>query len=208
MKTIIFGFFVLFTPYLYSQQTYPLQTILKGDSVVIYTVEQNQDIELILDNQRNRVTFYKNSVIEQERIIDSLNIELQKNKTITDSVIVICDSLQQFIQKEFVECRNSKTRLVETQKWLLNTAIDNAFLFYSHKKSTIMAIDLTSYMFGYRTKYGNFYLVRRGTVDEDNIWSQRNRSDFEEIDEHWFDYFNKKWKPNLIQFPYQIKIQQ
>jgi hypothetical protein len=208
MKKIIFGFFVLLTSYLYSQQTYPLQTILKGDSVVIYTVEQNQDIELILTNQRNRVNLYKNSIIEQERIIDSLNSELQKNKIITDSVMAICDSLQQFIQKEFVECRDLKTRFIETQKWLLNTAIDNAFLFYSHKKSTIMAIDLAPYMFGYRTKYGSFYLVRRGTVDEDNIWRQRNRTDFEEIDEHWFDYFNKKWKPNLIQFPYQIKIQQ
>jgi hypothetical protein len=208
MKKIIFGFFVLLSSYLYSQQTYPLQTILKGDSVVIFTVEQNQDIELILENQRNRVTFYKNSVVEQERIIDSLNSELQKNKIITDSVMLVSDSLQKFIQKEFVECRDVRTRLVETQKWLLNTAIDNAFLFYSHKKSTIMAIDLTSYMFGYRTKYGSFYLVRRGTINEDNIWSQRNRSNFEEIDEGWFDYFNKKWKPNLIQFPYQIKIQQ
>ena len=71
---------VITLSFLSLSQNYPVQTILKGDSVVIYTVEQNEDIEILLANQRSRVAFYKNNIAKQQAVIDSLNLEMIKQQ--------------------------------------------------------------------------------------------------------------------------------
>ena len=86
-KFILLYLLVIFPITLLSQQAYPIQTILKGDSVVIYTVEQNDDIEILLENQRSRVAFYKNNIVKQQNAIDSLNQELIKQKAKQQTVI-------------------------------------------------------------------------------------------------------------------------
>ena len=80
-KLVLLYLLVIFPITLLSQQNYPIQTILKGDSVVIYTIEQNDDIEILLANQRSRVAFYKNNITKKQAVIDSLNLEMIKQQT-------------------------------------------------------------------------------------------------------------------------------
>jgi hypothetical protein len=199
-KTILSFFFSLLTFLSYSQNNYPVQTVLKGDSVVIYTVEQNNDIEFLLANQRNRVSYFKNNIAKQEKIIDSLNQLLQKQK-------LIYDSLQLAINTHSSDYDSLSAKYHNTEKWLYNAAVDNAYIYYSFENSAVMAIDLTSYiLIGYK-RSGNFSIARRGPVSDDLYWKDHNRTCPDEPKSDWTLLYKKNWRPTVIQFPYQINPQ-
>ena len=202
----------IFPVALLSQQAYPIQTILKGDSVVIYTVEQNEDIELLLANQRSRVTFYKNNIAKQEAIIDSLHIELLKQKVeqqtkqqiIIDSLQAIADNLQLTLKNKFSNFDSLQQKYNNINDWLYNTASNNAIIYYSYTNSTVTAIDLASYVIVGHKRTGNFSLVRRGPVSDDAYWKNYNREQKSEPNLNWLTYYKDKWRPVTIPFPYQI----
>jgi uncharacterized coiled-coil protein SlyX len=173
---------------------------LKGDSVVIYTVEQNNDIEFLLANQRNRVNYFKNNIARQEEIIDSLNRLVQKQKLFADSLQLILNTNSSDYDSLYAKYRN-------TEKWLYNTAVDNAFIYYSFENSAVMAIDLTSYVLvGYK-RSGNFLLARRGPVYDDLYWKEYNRNYPSEPNNDWLTFYKIRWRPSLVQFPYRINPQ-
>ena len=189
-------------------QNYPVQTILKGDSVVIYTVEQNDDIEILLENQRSRVAFYKNNIAKQQNAIDSLNQELieqkAKQQTIIDSIQAVADGLRFTLKNKFGNYDSLQQRYDSVNTWLYNTAADHAFIYYSYIKSTIVAIDLASYIIvGYK-RSGNFSVARRGPVSDDLYWKNYNREMKDEPNEDWLTHYKARWRPTQIQFPYQI----
>jgi hypothetical protein len=181
---------------------------LKGDSVVIYTVEQNDDIEILLANQRSRVTFYKSNIAKQQNIIDSLNQELinqqAKQQAIIDSIQTVANNLQLTLKNKFSNFDSLQQRYDSVSTWLYNTASSNAIIYYSYTKSTVMAIDLASYIIvGYK-RSGNFSIARRGPVSDDPYWKNYNREMKDEPNEDWLTYYKDKWRPTQIQFPYQI----
>ena len=198
MTKILHLFVFLLLSFLsYSQNDYPIQTVLKGESVVIYTVEQNNDIEFLLANQRNRVTYFKNNIAKQEEIIDSLNQLLQKQKLFSDSLQLALNTNSSNYDSLYV-------KYYTVEKWLYNTSVDNAFIYYSFDKCTVVAIDLTSYVLvGYK-KSGNFSLIRRGPVYDDLYWKENNRNYPSEPNSEWISFYKKSWRPTLIKFPYQI----
>lgn len=191
-----------------SQQAYPIQTILKGDSVVIYTVEQNEDIELLLANQRSRVTFYKNNIAKQENIIDSLHIELLKQKdkqqAVIDSLQAVANNLQLTLKNKFSNFDSLQQKYDNVNNWLYNTASNNAIIYYSYTNSTVVAIDLASYIIVGHKRTGNFSIARRGPVSDDAYWKNYNREQKDEPNPDWLTYYKDKWRPVTIQFPYQI----
>jgi hypothetical protein len=199
-KTFHLIFFFLLSFLSYAQNNYPVQTVLKGDSVVIYTVEQNNDIEFLLANQRNRVNYFKNNIAKQEEIIDSLSALLQKQKLISDSLQLVLNTNSSDYDSLRAQYRNA-------EKWLYNAAVDNAFIYYSFDNSTVISIDLTSYVLvGYK-RSGNFSLARRGPVSDDLYWKEHNRDCPSEPNSDWLSLYKKRWRPSLVPFPYQINPQ-
>jgi hypothetical protein len=189
-------------------QNYPVQTILKGDSVVIYTVEQNEDIEILLANQRSRVAFYKNNIAKQQAIIDSLNLVMiqqqVKQQTIIDSIQRVADDLRFTLKNKFSNFDSLQQRYDSVSTWLYNTASSNAIIYYSYEKSTVVAIDLASYIIVGHKRTGNFSVARRGPVSDDEYWRNYNREQKDEPNADWLTYYKEKWKPVIFQFPYQI----
>lgn len=189
-------------------QNYPVQTILKGDSVVIYTVEQNEDIEILLANQRSRVAFYKNNIAKQQVIIDSLNLVMiqqqAKQQAVIDSIQHIADDLRFTLKNKFSNFDSLQQRYDSVSTWLYNTASSNAIIYYSYEKSTVVAIDLASYIIVGHKRTGNFSIARRGPVSDDEYWRNYNREQKDEPNADWLTYYKEKWKPVIFQFPYQI----
>ena len=95
----------------YSQPTYPIQTVLKGDSVVILTKKQSKEIDFLIDNQKTRIQKYKteiknltdtNYVLKQDiqtkdSVIDSLNNMISSINYGYDSLINRIDTLESWI---------------------------------------------------------------------------------------------------------------
>lgn len=207
-KFILLYLLVIFPITLLSQQAYPIQTILKGDSVVIYTVEQNDDIEILLENQRSRVAFYKNNIAKQQNAIDSLNQELIKQKakqqTVIDSIQAVADGLRFTLKNKFGNYDSLQQRYDSVNTWLYNTASSNAIIYYSYINSTVMAIDLASYIIVGHKRTGNFSIARRGPVSDDPYWKNYNREQKDEPNEDWLTYYKDRWRPTQFKFPYQI----
>jgi hypothetical protein len=197
MKNTLFLLFTLIS-FLTLSQKYPVQTILKGDSVVILTIQQYSDIELLLDNQRSRVSIYKNDITEQEEKIDSLIC------VINDKSNQI-DTLNSVIIRKLSNYDSLQSRNNTIEHWLYEASVDNAYLYYSYKDSTIMSIDLSSYILIGNKRSGNFALVRIGTSYEDSESKNYNRLYPQEPDLGWELYYKEKWRPVVIKFPYKIK---
>lgn len=192
--TLLFTIMSFFT----LSQNYPVQTILKGDSVVILTTQQYRDIELLLDNQRNRVSSYKNDITEQEKQIDSLTC-------VIDDKMKQIDTLNLVMSRKLSSYDSLQSRNTTIEHWLYEASVDNAYLYYSYRDSTIMSIDLSSYMLIGNRRSGNFSLARMGTTYQDSEWKNYNRLYPQEPDLGWELYYREKWRPVIIKFPYKIK---
>jgi hypothetical protein len=115
---------------IFSQSNYPLKTVIKGDSVVILTVKQADDINNIFESQKAKIAAFKKDIITRDSIIAILDtIILEKERVIVEHVF------------DYEVTR----RLDELETWLLNAAITNVWIYYSWDDSTIYAVDLTQY---------------------------------------------------------------
>lgn len=199
MKNILNLLFTFIT-FLTLSQNYPVQTKLKGDSVVILTTDQYRDIDLLLSNQRNRVDSYKNDISLQQKMIDSLKNELDKKTNIVDSLDLL-------VKVNSSNYDSLETKIKTIEDWLYNSAIDNAYLYYSHRDTTIMSIDLSGYTLYGSRMYGSFTVVRRGEASEDTEWKKWNRLYPQEPDLNWQLNYKEKWRPVVVEFPYKIKKQ-
>jgi hypothetical protein len=115
---------------IFSQSSYPLQTVIKGDSVVILTKAQAQNINDIFESQKARIATYKVEVAYK------------------DSLIAIKDTL--LIEKaevisNFTYDTVLAKRLDLLEYWMLNAAINNTWIYYSWIDTLIYAVDLSQY---------------------------------------------------------------
>ena len=127
-----------------------------------------------------------------------------KQQTIIDSIQAVADGLRFTLKNKFSNYDSLQQRYDSVNTWLYNTASDHAFIYYSYIKSTIVAIDLASYIIvGYK-RSGNFSVARRGPVSDDPYWKNYNRELKDEPNEDWLIHYKARWRPTQIQFPYQI----
>ena len=179
----------------FSQNTYPIQTILKNDSVVIYTLEQSKDIDLMLENQRalNKEYREKNELYLSE--IDSLKRNIESQKFILDSLMSVnsnIDSLQNRIQN--------------MERWLVRSSIDNVYLYMSWQDNKIKGIDMTVYEFRANYQTGNFRMVRRGNNNELSSWKFENYNKRESPEIGWEIKYWEENRPIVFDLPFSIKI--
>jgi len=106
-----------------TQSNYPIQKVINGDTFVVLTKKQADDINTIFESQKSKIAFYKREV----KLKDSL-LEFARD-TIVDSII---DT--QFTQ-----------RLDLIEHWLFETSIDGAWIYYSYEDSSVYAVDLSNY---------------------------------------------------------------
>lgn len=119
------------TNLIFSQSNYPLKTVIKGDSVVILTVKQADDINTIFESQKAKITGFKKDIITRDSIIAIRDtIILQKNQVI--------------VKHEFDY--EIARRLDELEAWMLNASINGSWIYYSWEDSLIYAVDLSQYL--------------------------------------------------------------
>ncbi len=119
------------TSLIFSQSNYPLKTIIKGDSVVILTVKQADDINTIFESQKAKIAGFKKDIITR------------------DSIIAIRDTL--LLERERIIVRHEfdyeiAKRLDVLEQWILNASINGTWIYYSWEDTLIYAVDLSQYL--------------------------------------------------------------
>ena len=133
------------TSLIFSQSNYPLKTVIKGDSVVILTVKQADDINNIFESQKAKIAAFKKDITTRDSIIAILDtIILEKERVIVEHVF---------------DYEVAK-RLDVLEAWLLNAAITNVWIYYSWDDSTIYAVDLTQYKVRKDNMSGDLYFYK------------------------------------------------
>jgi hypothetical protein len=181
----------------YSQPTYPIQTVLKGDSVVILTKKQSKEIDFLIDNQKTRIQKYKTEI----KNLTDTNYVLKQDIQTKDSVI---DSLNNMIFSINYGYDSLINRIDTLESWILMSSIDNGYLYYSWQDSTIKVIDLSLYMLIGHKKTGNYSLIARDEVMNINLWKERNLIKQESPEIGWELNVSPKYKPRIVLFPYKL----
>lgn len=196
MKKIFFLINVLFMFFLSNgQNSYPIQTILKGDSVVIYTTDQSNDLNLTIENQRFLSATYKSKLENYSKKIDSLECVINNKQMVIDSLHLTHknqDSLQQ--------------RLYVLENWLIKASIDNSYIYMSWQDHTIKFVDLTLYTVHCSMQNGTLKMIRRGPNDEFDVWKRLNYMRKESPDIGWELKYTEDQRPIVKNLPINIKI--
>jgi hypothetical protein len=92
MKTLITLIFLIISFVGIGQLKYPIQTIYRGDSVVIITIKQSLDINKGIETQRKIIREQNKKILSQNKKIDSLNNIITKLSGDVDSIQYIADT--------------------------------------------------------------------------------------------------------------------
>lgn len=118
------------TSLIFSQSNYPLKTVIKGDSVVILTVKQADDINNIFESQKAKIALLKLDVATRDSLLAIKEIELIEKTQVIDNFV-----FDTVIAK----------RLDIIEHWLLDAGINSTWIYYSWKDSVLYAVDLSQY---------------------------------------------------------------
>jgi hypothetical protein len=92
MKTLITLIFLIISFVGIGQLKYPIQTIYRGDSVVIITIKQSLDINKGIETQRKIIREQNKKILSQNKKIDSLTNIITKLSGDVDSIQYIADT--------------------------------------------------------------------------------------------------------------------
>ena len=118
------------TSLIFSQSNYPLKTVIKGDSVVILTVKQADDINNIFESQRAKITALKLDIATRDSLLAVKEILLIEKTQVIDNFV-----FDTVIAK----------RLDIIEHWLLDAGINSTWIYYSWKDTMLYAVDLSQY---------------------------------------------------------------
>jgi hypothetical protein len=92
MKTLLTFIFLTISLFGFGQIKYPIQTIYKGDSVVILSIKQSITINRAIETQKKIIREQNKKILSQNKKIDSLiNVVTKLNGTV-DSIQYIADT--------------------------------------------------------------------------------------------------------------------
>jgi hypothetical protein len=107
-----------------------LKTVIKGDSVVILTVKQADDINNIFESQRAKITALKLDIATRDSLLAVKEILLIEKTQVIDNFV-----FDTVIAK----------RLDIIEHWLLDAGINSTWIYYSWKDTMLYAVDLSQY---------------------------------------------------------------
>jgi hypothetical protein len=162
-----------------SQSNYPLQTVIKGDSVVILTKAQAKNINDIFESQKATIASYKIKIATK------------------DSLLAVKDTL--LIHKtEVIEHFNYnldlQKRLDLLEHWLVNTAINNAWIYYSWKDTLVYSVDLSHHYVRKDDHTGDIFFYRY----DDPVDTEQDQ---EEPHKYWYTDIIKPKRPKVTLAP-------
>ncbi len=118
------------TSLIFSQSNYPLKTVIKGDSVVILTVKQADDINNIFEKQKATIAALKLDIATRDSLIAAKEIILLEKTQVIENFV-----FDTVIAK----------RLDIIEHWILDAGINSTWIYYSWEDSTLYAVDLSQY---------------------------------------------------------------
>lgn len=118
------------TSLIFSQSNYPLKTVIKGDSVVILTVKQADDINNIFEKQKATIAALKLNIATRDSLIAAKDIILLEKTQVIENFV-----FDTVIAK----------RLDIIEHWILDAGINSTWIYYSWEDSTLYAVDLSQY---------------------------------------------------------------
>ena len=150
---------------------------------------------------------YKNQIDSLQQKINSLEniVKLQEDVNKVNNLII--DSLHVVNTKTTLLVDSIQKKNSETEKWFLEAAIDNAWIYYDWSDSTIKCVDLTMYGFYGHKFTGRISLFRRyGSIENPdmNYWKQVNRDFPQILAPDWTRYYRKRRSLNLLKYPNKI----
>lgn len=92
MKTLLTFIFLTISLFGFSQIKYPIQTIYKGDSVVILSIKQSIDINKVIEKQKKIIREQNKKIVALNKTIDSLSRINNRVNTVIDSIQYIADT--------------------------------------------------------------------------------------------------------------------
>jgi hypothetical protein len=197
----------------YSQGKYPIKTIFKGDSVVILTIEQSENInkaieknsKAVKDNGKKmqekdlEIQRLNQLLLEQNAYIDSLSNLLLSQIDMNDSLVMVLDSVYRI-------GKNEKGIADSLWRWALGPTLiytqypddDNIYLFdLSHYYMTTDDFGIMMAKMNDRDykKYEEF--INTYGLDEKAIWKFKNEMNIEYLSKSKMEE-KRVWKYKLI----------
>lgn len=168
MKKLLMLSNLLVSSLIFSQSNYPIQTVIKGDSVVILTKQQAKNINDIFESQKERIASYKIEIAYKDSLLSI--------KTMT---------IDSFVYNE---------KVVETfdslRHWLIDAAINNTWIYYSWFDSLVYGVDLSQYYVVKNDYTGDIFFYR----SEHPIYPKKKK---EEPPKGWETDFIKPKRPTV-----------
>ena len=173
MKTVLTIILCLFTFIGISQIKYPIQTIYKGDSVVILSIKQSIDINRAIETQ-------KKIIREQSRKITVLNNRIDSLKSAAGNVPSIIDSLKYIADTTYKWAD-------ELNMTLWEYATHGAFIYVIPPYNKLYFVNLDDYNL-YTHDWGDVFVFEKMTREE-YIEYKKYRAEFNKKFPPAIDYF-------------------
>ncbi len=200
MRTLILLCFLLTSTIGFSQTKYPIQTIYKGDSVVILTIKQSLDINKAIETQKKAIREQNRRILTQSKKIDSLTNVIAKLSGAVDSIQYIADTTYKWAD--------------EINLILFEMAAGPSLLYTIPPYNSIYFINLDDYNM-FSIDYGETIQLVRMTKKEYEYWSELKKKynqeyypavdyfkgiQFKDLEKELRLYEQKIWKnKNLIE---------
>ena len=139
MKTLLTFIFLTISLFGFSQIKYPIQTIYKGDSVVILSVKQSIDINKVIEKQKKIIREQNKKIVALNKTIDSLSRINKRVNTVIDSIQYIADTTYKWAD--------------EFNMVIRERAIGPCLLYTIPPYKSVFFLDLSRYRM-YSTDYG------------------------------------------------------
>jgi hypothetical protein len=159
-----------------AQSRYPLQTVFKGEEVVILTKKQADDINIVFEKQKQEIL--------------QLKSQFQRVSNINDSL----DSIQKSYSNFYVE---KLKRLESLENIVYCAAVDGTWIYYSYIDSTIKLVDLSYYFVELDDNNANLLFINTPTEYRNFKISEREESP----PLQWEYRFPEAIRPRVYNFP-------
>lgn len=173
MKTVLTIIFCLLTFIGIGQIKYPIQTIYKGDSVVILSIKQSIDINRAIDTQKKIIREQSRKINYLNSKVDSLNNVIANIPNMLDSIKYVSDTTFKWAE--------------ELNLTLWEYATYGSFIYTIPPYNKLYFVNLDDYNF-YTHDYGKVFVFEKMT-----------NSEYEEY-KKFREEFNKRFPPAINYF--------
>jgi hypothetical protein len=166
MKTLLTFIFLTISLFGFSQIKYPIQTIYKGDSVVILSVKQSIDINKVIEKQKKIIREQNKKIVALNKTIDSLSRINNRVNIVIDSIQYIADTTYKWAD--------------EFNMVIRERAIGPCLLYIIPPYDSVFFLDLSRYRM-YSTEYGEKI--------ELELMSDKQYAEFRRLQDLYFDRY-------------------